>query len=319
MSSPALYPHTAHGATAWREHRSHTASAQIRLIGAACERGAKDARCASGPDSLQQGKLVRTLRSRRIHADWQIILHADKKGPSDLHVVTDMAARLANVVEKEVQQRHLFAVLGGDHTCAIGTWSGAARALNQAGPTGLIWLDAHMDSHTPQTSPSGALHGMPLACLLGHGAKALTELAGEQPALSPAHVCLIGVRSFEPEEKVLLGQLGVRVYYMAEVRKHGLGIIMREAFRHVAKEAAGIGISIDLDGIDPWDAPAVGSPVPGGIRRRELLPALHWLSHQPGMMGVEIAEFNPALDHRGKTARLICDMLTAITPAMDSP
>jgi len=317
MSSP--FPHTAHGATAWWEHRSHTASVQIRLIGAACGRGAKDIRCAAGPDSLQHGKLIRTLQSRGIHADWKIILHADKKGPSSLHVVTDMAARLANVVEKEVQQRHLFAVLGGDHACAIGTWSGAARALHRAGPLGLIWLDAHMDSHTPQTSPSGALHGMPLACLLGHGAKVLTELAGEQSALSPSHVCLIGVRSFEPEEKALLDQLGVRVYYMTEVRKRGLDIIMRDAFRHVTKKTAGIGISIDLDGIDLRDAPAVGSPVPGGIRCSELLPVLHWLSHQPGIMGVEIAEFNPALDHREKTAGLICDILTAITPATDTP
>jgi len=312
MSGQSTY--IANGSATRRERLTHTTCAQIRLIGAACGRGAKDTRCATGPESLQHEKLVHTLQSRGIHAGWETILHTDKKDPSNLHAVADIAIRLASVVEKEMQQQHFFAVLGGDHACAIGTWSGAAKVLHQSGPLGLIWLDAHMDSHTPKTSPSGALHGMPLACLLGQGAQELTGLAGDHPALSPAHVCLVGVSSFEPEEKALLDQLKVRVYYMAEVRKHGLDIIIHEAFRHVAEGAAGIGVSIDLDGIDPWDAPAVGSPVPGGIRRHELLPALQWVSSQEKLTGIEIAEFNPALDIRGKTARLIRDMLIAITP-----
>jgi len=309
-----LFTHVAHGVSVWREHQGSAVSARLSLIGAACGRGAKDARCAAGPDSLQHGKLVRTLRSHGIQTSWRTIIHADKKVPSDLLAVTNMAIRLSDLVEKEIRLQHFFAVLGGDHSCAIGTWNGAASALRQSGPVGLIWLDAHMDSHTLKTSPSGALHGMPLACLLGQGAKELTGLAGTKPALSPAHVCLIGVRSFEPEEKMLLDRMNVRVYYMAEVRKHGLGIVMHEAFRHVADGTAGVGISIDLDGIDPWDAPAVGSPVPEGIRRHELLPVLHWLSGQSGIIGAEITEFNPSLDHQGKTANLIRDILTAITP-----
>jgi len=314
MHMSGLPKHVAHGASACREHQSRAISAQIQLIGAACGRGAKDTRCAAGPDSLQHGKLVRTLRSHGIQTSWQSIIHADKKAPSDLHAVTDVAIRLADLVEKEVRLQHFFAVLGGDHSCAIGTWNGVNSALHQSGPVGLIWLDAHMDSHTPETSLSGTLHGMPLACLLGQGAKELTGLAGTKPALSPVHVCLIGVRSFEPEEKTLLDRMNVRVYYMAEVRKHGLGVVMHEAFRHVADGTAGVGVSIDLDGIDPWDAPAVGSPVPEGIRRHELLPVLRWLSGQSGIIGTELAEFNPALDRQGKTAHLIRDILTAITP-----
>jgi len=314
-----LSKHVVHGVSAWRRHPGDAASARISLVGAACGRGAKDTRCAAGPDALQHNNLARTLGSQGIQADWRAMLYADNHHPSSLHAIAGMATELADVVEKEVAQQRFFAVIGGDHSCAAGTWTGAARALRQSGPIGLIWLDAHMDSHTPQTSPSGALHGMPLACLLGHGAKEWTELDGEQPVLSPRHVCLIGVRSFETEEKSMLDRLGVKIYFMSNIRKCSLDTIMREAFRHVAKGVAGIGISIDLDGIDPWDAPAVCSPVPRGIRSHELLPALRWLSHQPGLIGAEIAEFNPALDRQGKTAGLIRNILIAITPVTTHP
>jgi len=311
---PDLSIHTENDAAAWRERRDYITRAQIRLIGAASGRGAKDTRCADGPDSLQDNHLARTLRSDGIQANWQAMLHADHKNLSSLHAVADMAARLADIVEKEAKQRHFFAVLGGDHTCAIGAWSGAARALRQTGPLGLIWLDAHMDSHTPETSPSGALHGMPLACLLGYGPGALTTLAEGQAAIFPGHVCLIGVRSFEPEEAALLDGLRVRVYHMAEISKRGLDAVMHEAVERTGLKTAGFGISIDLDGIDPVDAPAVGSPAPGGIRRRELLAALPWLASRKGLIGAEIAEFNPGLDRKKKTARLIAEILAALTP-----
>jgi len=317
MSS--LSTHAAYGVSARRKHQEAAISARISLIGAACGRGAKDARCADGPGFLQHSRLRMSLRSQGIQADWKAILSAGGKDVSNLSAISGMASELSCIVEQEIARQNFFAVIGGDHSCAIGTWSGAARVLRGTGPLGLIWLDAHMDSHTPQTSPSGALHGMPLACLLGHGAKQLTELAGAHPPLTPEHTCLIGVRSFESGEKSLLDYLGVKVYYMSEIRKHGLDIVIREAFQHVAGDVAGVGISIDLDGIDPWDAPAVGSPVPEGIRRHELLPALQWLSHQSGMVGAEIAEFNPALDRRGKTAGLIRDILAAVTPATEYP
>ncbi len=312
-----LSTHAAHRVPSRREYQGTAMSARISLIGAACGRGAKDARCADGPGFLQHSRLMMSLRSQGIQANWQAMLSADNNSLSSLPAIAGMVSRLAGIVEQEIAHQHFFTVIGGDHSCAIGTWSGAAKALHGTGPLGLIWLDAHMDSHTPETSPSGALHGMPLACLLGHGAKELTNPGRDHPFLSPAHVCLIGVRSFEPEEKSLLERLNVRVYTMADVKKDGPGAVMRKAFRRVVKGAAGVGISIDLDGIDPRDAPAVGSPVPGGIRRHELLSALHWLSHQPGMVGAEIAEFNPALDRQGKTACLIHDILTAITPATE--
>ncbi len=295
--------------------RSLEAAPDIRLIGAACGRGARDARCAEGPLALQQGDLVNRLYEHGIRATWRTILKpGHDSGCTDLEVVTDLNDSLARIVEAEVAHRHFFSVIGGDHSCAVGTWSGAARALHSHGTPGLIWIDAHMDGHTPETSPSGALHGMPLACLLGYGPAMLTGQAGGRAEIPPGRVFLLGVRSYEAGEKALLDRLGVRVCHMTEIRQRGLKAVIHEAIRLVTGKTAGFGISIDLDGIDPRDAPGVGSPVPDGIRRVELLPSLRRLSAQDGLIGIEIAEFNPGLDRRRKTARLIIDILTAITP-----
>jgi hypothetical protein len=159
---------------------------------------------------------------------------------------------------------------------ATGTWSGAAAALRPRGALGLLWIDAHMDAHRPHTSPSGNLHGMPLACLLGHGEPALATLAGA-PALAPAHVCLVGVRSYEAEEAQLLEQLGVRVFLMDEVRRRGLPAVLREAHAVVTRGTAGFGVTLDVDAVDPQEAPGVGTPAPGGLRAGSLLAELERL------------------------------------------
>lgn len=283
----------------------------LRLLGAASCWGARDQRCDFGPDLLRGMGLRRTLCAAGCDAVWQAIVHPHKTPliTDNYDVIADLCQRLAIEVESAVQAGMPFAVLGGDHSCAIGTWSGAAAALPNRRPLGLIWIDAHMDSHTPQTSTSGAVHGMPLASLLGYGDSRLSSVRFSGPKLFAEHVCLIGVRSYEAGEAEFLRQHKVRVYFMDEVRERGLVAVMNEAYELVARDTAGFGVSIDLDAIDPLDAPGVGSPEPDGIAAIDLLHALALLSHKPDLMGIEIAEFNPARDRNDETARVITRLI----------
>ena len=162
-----------------------------------------------------------------------------------------------------------------------------------------------MDSHTPDTSPTGNYHGMPLACLLGYGDKGLTTIAHAPPALKPEHVAIVGARSYEPEEAELLRRLGVRVYFMGEVEKWGLAAVMEEASRIAFNGTAGAGITIDLDGLDPEEVAAVGTPEPGGIAVSDLCAAVSRFAENPRAVGCEIVEFNPTLSGAVKTADII--------------
>ena len=228
-----------------------------------------------------------------------------------LPAVAELNGRVAESVRQRMRCGAFPVVIGGDHSCAVGTWSGV-RAACQPGPLGLLWIDAHMDSHVPETSPSGALHGMPLACLLGHGVEALTHLAGSAPKLLPEHVCLFGVRSFESGEATLLSRLGVRVIFMEEIARRGFAAVWREALDHVRRGTTAYGITIDLDAIDPSDAPGVGSPVPGGIGGDEVVHALTELQNDTQLVALEIAEYNPDRDQASTTLTLLRRMLCAV-------
>lgn len=286
----------------------------IAMIGAASCLGARDQRCGFGPYQVQRA-LEKRLADSGVAAQWRGTLHPQTGHDiaSDAYAqVAELSTRLAHAVGAEISQQRRFAVIGGDHSCAIGTWSGAAMAQRKQGPIGLVWIDAHMDSHTPQTSRSGAIHGMPLACLLGQGDARLTGVGDALAKLQPAHVAVIGVRSYEPEEQQLLASLGVPVFSMHEIRRDGLDTVMRAAL-HIARSApGGYGISIDLDAIDPVDAPGVGSPEPGGIPAQALLNCLALARHDAALLGVEIAELNPFRDRGGKTTQLTIDLLSAM-------
>lgn len=282
----------------------------VRLVGVASCWGARDKACDVGPDVLRALDIGAGL-GHRLDIAWQEILRP-RADDVVLKLVIDLYERLAQSVRDLVVKQHRFAVFGGDHSCAIGTWNGAAHALGTGAPVGLLWIDAHMDAHTPETSPSGALHGMPLACLLGHGIKALCDLGRPRATLLPQHVCLVGVRSYEAGERALLEALGVRIYYMEEIRRRGLPAVMQEARAIVTNGTVGFGVSIDLDALDPIDAPGVGSPEPGGLRRAELVDALDWVRREQAFLGVEIAEFNPSHDIGDKTAWLTRDLVAAL-------
>jgi arginase len=285
----------------------------IIVIGAATGAGAPDPATAEGPDALRRYRVFHDAPLQ--HVEWNAILRVPRgQENTPLHAVTALDTRLAAEAERVLRAGQFPLVVGGDHSIAIGTWSGVHRALADRGPIGLIWIDAHMDSHTFATTPSGQIHGMPLAALLGHGEATLTGIDGPEAKLLPEHVCLIGVRSFEAGEAALLHRLGVRVFTMEEVRARGLGEVFAAALAIVRNGTAGFGVSVDLDALDPDEEPGVGTPVPGGLSRAELAAALAHLRDDPAFVAMEIVEYNPRRDRGHTTADAAGALLDAVAP-----
>ncbi len=290
---------------------------EVELIAVACGLGGADPGCAEAPAALAAAGLEEALRKRGVGAAWGATLSPDSQAEGPRRTIARLCARLAAEVAGSLRAGRLPCVIGGDHACAAGTWSGAARALAPRGPIGLIWIDAHMDSHTSETSPSGRLHGMPLATLLGQGDPDCLGV-GER-RLAARHVCLVGVRSFEAAEARLLERLGVRVFFMDEIWQRGLKAVLADARQIASRGTQGYGITLDLDAIDPVDAPGVGTPVPGGIRARALLEALAETAADSRLRALELVEFSPRRDRNGDTRRLIHEILSAtLTGRFDS-
>jgi arginase len=293
--------------------RTLSPSRGIVVIGAASGAGAPDPGCAEGPDALRRYRVFHDTPLQRV--EWDGMLRVPRAlQDTPLHAVAALSARLAGEVEAVLRAGNFPLVVGGDHSCAIGTWSGVRSALAGKGPLGLIWIDAHMDSHTFATTPSGQIHGMPLACLLGHGDAALTHIDGAEAKLRPEHVCLIGVRSFETGEAALLHRLGVRVFSMDEIHRRGLADVFDAALAIVRHGTAGFGVSVDLDALDPGEEPGVGTPVPGGLHRTELAAALSHLRGDPAFVAMEIVEYNPRRDRGHATADAAGALVDAVTP-----
>jgi arginase len=235
------------------------------------------------------------------------MLHPEPSERRRQHAVSKLCGLLAAAVANAIRQGRLPCVIGGDHSCAGGTWTGVARTLR--GELGLVWVDAHMDSHTPGTSHTGRLHGMPLAWLLGQDDDPLYGLAAG--VVDPRRVALVGVRSFEPEEATRLDRLGVRVFHMEEVRARGLDAVFADALAIATTGTEGFGISVDLDVVSPEEAPGVGTPVPQGISGAQLTRALGGIGGRPDLLGVELVEYLPRLDPDGRSARVAIDALAA--------
>lgn len=291
---------------------------KLTIIGFASGIAGNNPDCALGPWYLHYHP--EWFEQAALAVIWHSFIAAASpyKGKEVLAEVIRISQDLSQEVRYLVQSDHKFAVVGGDHSCAIGTWSAVANANRQKGDIGLLWIDAHMDSHIPSTSMSQNIHGMPLAALLGHGVSDLCHLLDDAPKLKPENVCLIGVRSYEAGERLLLEQLGVRIYYIEEIRERGLTAVMSEAYAQVTANTCGIGISIDLDAIDPKDAPGVGCREPGGFTGEALQQALQVLPKSKPLLGIEIAEYNPLLDVEHKTALLLIALLQILTEPHDS-
>lgn len=273
----------------------------VRILGVRSGIGGRDPGAVGAVDGLMNSTLVTRLRAGGLDARWGEVLQPDTGSTEPFATMTSFAPQIAQAVRRTAEAGATPLVIGGDHSCAIGTWSGVHAARRGHGPVGLLWIDAHLDSHTPETSHTGLIYGMPLASLLGHGAPAFTDCLTPEPKLRPEHVCVFGARSYEPEERALLERLGVRVIGMNEIERRGIEASFDEALAIVRAAAGGYGVTVDLDALDPRDAPGVGTPAPGGLRAGALVSALAQVGADAGLVALEIAEYNPGRDRRGIT------------------
>lgn len=223
--------------------------------------------------------------------------------------VVEVNHKLASIVNKEVERNHLPLILGGDHSIAIGSLAGISKHYRNLG---VIWYDAHGDLNQAETSPSGNIHGMPLAASLGLGNKKLTHLFNYAPKIKPENVVIIGVRSLDPPEKKLIKEKNIRVYTMHEIDRLGMPQVMDEIISHLRQRTDGVHLSLDLDGLDPSEAPGVGTPVNGGLTYRESHLAMEMLAESELITSAEFVEVNPILDDKNKTATLAVDLIGSL-------
>jgi arginase len=229
-----------------------------------------------------------------------------------LDEIAGVARRAGELVTEGLEAQCFPLILGGDHSLSIGTVAAVARHQRAAGESlGVVWVDAHSDMNTPQTTPSGNVHGMSLAILLGHGHPRLTALAGDQPCVRPENVTILGAREVDPGERRLIAELGVRVFTMSEIDERGIGPCVDEALERANAGTAGFHLSFDLDALDPTEAPGVGTPVQGGLTYREGHLVCEKAARAGSMLSFEVVELNPVLDRENHTARLALGLVTS--------
>lgn len=276
---------------------------RFHILGACSGLGAQIQECAQGPEAIIDGKIFERLKKEGADFSEIELIYPRNEKTDLLSEIHTLNLDLSEKVQVALSEGAIPIVLGGDHSIAVGTWSSFDF------PFGLIWIDAHLDAHTLETSPSKAYHGMPAAALLGYGEEKMKYLRKKKPVLLPEHIAYIGTRSFEKEEMDLLTGLGVQIYSMEEIKKKGLDQVFEEAVLHVTKTAAHFGISLDLDVFDPKEAPGVGSPEKGGIKQDEFFPPFSKWAQDQRLIGFEIVEYNPKRDVDQKTLHLVENIL----------
>jgi arginase len=271
-----------------------------------------------GPAALRVARLqqrierlgypVRDLGDMRLERPKSIPLPDEKL--KYMREISNACEELAREVEGILDAGELPLVVGGDHSIAIGSFAGAASYFKKRDETlGLIWFDAHADMNTPDTTPSGNIHGMPLASLLGFGAPELTNVAGFAPKLDPSLCVHIGARDIDPGERELIRKLGMRFFTMREIDERGMSACMDEAIKIASRASGGFGVTFDVDALDPGDAPGSGTLVRGGLTYRESHLGMEKIAEAGGMRYLEIVEINTALDVNNKTAELGVELI----------
>ncbi|KAF0815750.1 MULTISPECIES: arginase [unclassified Cytobacillus] len=228
----------------------------------------------------------------------------------NLHLIAEKTEMLAEKVDHAIKDGSFPLVLGGDHSIAIGTLAGVSKHYTNLG---VIWYDAHGDLNTAETSPSGNIHGMPLAVSLGIGHPLLTNVGGYGPKIKPENIVIIGARSLDEGERELIKEKGIKVYTMHEIDRLGMTKVMEESITYLKeRNTDGVHLSLDLDGLDPHDAPGVGTPVIGGISYRESHLAMEMLAEAQIITSAEFVEVNPILDDKNKTATVAVALMGSL-------
>ncbi len=286
---------------------------KIRIIGVPMDLGASRRGVDMGPSALRVAGLQPRLKQlgRQVEDVGNIQVPQPEEQPYGekkarfLGEIAETCKLLAETVKKTLDEDLFPLVLGGDHSIAAGTVAGAAAHFQKESKRiGLIWLDAHGDMNTPETSPSGNIHGMPLAAIMGSGPPELTSLAGLVPMVEPRSVSLVGIRELDAKERRFVKESGVHVFTMRDIDERGMREVMAEALRFSGDDTAGIAVSLDMDFVDPADAPGVGTPVRGGVTYREAHLALEMIADTRSMVSFELVEVNPVIDLHNTTATL---------------
>lgn len=237
-------------------------------------------------------------------------LDAESSKARFLHPIADACELLRDAVRGVMGEGAFPLVVGGDHAIAVGTIAGVSgHLLAQGEELGLIWFDAHGDFNTPDTSPTGNVHGMPLAACLGYGAPELTDMGARKPMVLPENTVLIGIRDLDQAERELLRESGVKVFTMHDIDRLGMGRVAMEAIEIASRGTAGIHVSFDLDGCDPAIAQGVGTPVPGGVGYRESHFLMESVAQSGRLLSLEMTEIDPILDVGNRTAELAKELV----------
>jgi arginase len=291
---------------------------EIRIIGVPSDLGQNRRGVDMGPSAIRYAGLEKALKNLGYQVqdlgninvptpEMEELPHSSSM--RYLHEVVSVSENLATLVDQVMTEGHLPIILGGDHSIAIGSLAGIARTSTNFG---VIWFDAHGDMNTDETTPSGNIHGMPLAASLGFGHHDLTSIGGITPKVKPQNVVLVGIRSIDPEEAKLIAKAGIRVFTMSEIDQRGMATVMKEAIEIAAKDTDGIHLSLDLDALDPMFAPGVGTPVNGGVTYREGHLAMEMLAASKKLVSVDVVEVNPILDEQNRTALMAVELVESL-------
>jgi arginase len=290
----------------------------VGVIGVPLAYGASMAGVELGPAALRVAKLNRRIAQLgykvRDLGDLDVAEEQTPPDPGDklkhLREISSACEELSQKAEEVLTAGELPLILGGDHSIAIGSISGFASYCRKRNEQpGLIWFDAHADMNTPETSPSGNIHGMPLAVLLGHGAPQLTGIANFSPKLDPALCVHIGARDIDHDERMLVHKLGIRFMTMREIDERGMSACIDEAIEIASRASGGYAVTFDVDALDPGDAPGSGTLVRGGLTYREAHLAMEKIADAGDMRSLEVVEINTALDVNNKTAELGVELI----------
>jgi arginase len=293
----------------------------VAILGVPLDLGGGRRGTDMGPSAVRIAGLHREIRALGLES----VDLGDLEIPAvETLVAKDSRARFLPEIARCCRQAHALVldsmergripvVLGGDHSVAAGSISGVSHHLRNAGASlGLLWIDAHGDMNTPKTTPSGNIHGMPLAAVLGHGAKELTRIGGFAPKVKPGRTVLIAARDIDAEERDLIARSGIRVFTMTEIDEKGIHRVMEEALPLLTNSTAGFHVSIDMDGIDPSFAPGVGTPVPGGLTYREAHLLAEMCARSGKVTSMEVMEVNPVFDVGNRTGHLAMELILSL-------
>ena len=296
-----------------------TNTSRIAIIGAPLDLGQGRRGVDMGPSAVRVAGLGRKLAALGYNVsdlgniDVPQAESLADPGPANAKYVTQIAEsceKLARIVADSLIGNHIPLVLGGDHSIAAGTIAGVADYLrNSNQKPGLLWIDAHADINTPESIPSGNVHGMPLACCVGHGPPELVNLLGFAPKVDAANVALVGIRDVDELERGQLKNTGVRAFTMRDIDERGMRDVMKDALAIVSNGTAGFHLSLDLDFVDPEFAPGVGTPVRGGATYREAHLAMEMICDSARMLSMEVVEVNPVIDQFNRTAELAVELI----------